>query len=135
MKLEQLQEELANDLVLDQTKLQYEAANNPILYSKWATKRSNIRKEMLKIESKKKVAHKRKLDYYSGRGDEVSMDRYERSEMKVVIMGDQEMIKLETSYEYWGILLEFCTSAMDAVKSRGFAIKNIIELRQYEGGK
>ncbi|AIX12176.1 UvsY-like recombination mediator [Citrobacter phage Moon] len=137
MKLEDLQEELKNDLQLDSTKLQYEAANNPVLYGKWLNKHSSIRKEMLRIEAQKKTSLKRKLDYYTGRGDgdDFSMDRYEKSEMKTVLSADQEVLKLDTSLQYWAILLEFCSGAMDAIKSRGFGIKHVIEMRQFEAGK
>lgn len=137
MKLEDLNEELKSDLVIDSTKLQYESANNPVLYGKWAVKLSAIRKEMLRIEASKKTAIKQKLDYYSGRGDgdEFSMDRYERSEMKTVLSADKEVLRIDTSLQYWGILLEFCRDAMDAIKSRGFAIKHIIDMRKFEAGE
>ncbi|AVR55373.1 recombination, repair and ssDNA binding protein [Enterobacter phage vB_Ent31] len=137
MKLEELQEELKQDLIIDSTKLQYESANNPVLYGKWLTKLSAIRKEMLRIEASKKSALKQKLDYYTGRGDgdEFSMDRYEKSEMKTVLSADKEVLRIDTSLQYWGILLEFCRDAMDAIKSRGFSIKHIIEMRKFEAGE
>ncbi|MGZ7186039.1 recombination mediator protein UvsY, partial [Streptococcus pyogenes] len=82
-------------MIIDSTKLQYEAANNPVLYGKWLTKLSAIRKEMLRIEASKKSALKQKLDYYTGRGDgdEFSMDRYEKSEMKTVLSADKEVLR------------------------------------------
>lgn len=137
MKLEDLQEELKQDLIIDSTKLQYESANNPVLYGKWLTKLSAIRKEMLRIEASKKAALKQKLDYYTGRGDgdEFSMDRYEKSEMKTVLSADKEVLRIDTSLQYWGILLEFCRDAMDAIKSRGFSIKHIIDMRKFEAGE
>ena len=137
MKLENLQEELKSDLVIDSTKLQYEAANNPVLYGKWMTKHSSIRKEMLRIEASKKTSLKKKLDFYTGRGDgdEFSMDRYEKSEMKTVLSADADVLRIDTSLQYWGILLEFCSHAMDAVKSRGFSIKHIIDMRKFEAGE
>jgi hypothetical protein len=62
------------------------------------------------------------------------MDRYEKSEMKTVLSADKEVLRIDTSLQYWGILLEFCRDAMDAVKSRGFSIKHIIEMRKFEAG-
>ncbi|MFP9170158.1 recombination mediator protein UvsY, partial [Enterococcus faecalis] len=99
MRLEDLQEELKKDVFIDSTKLQYEAANNVMLYSKWLNKHSSIKKEMLRIEAQKKVALKARLDYYSGRGDgdEFSMDRYEKSEMKTVLSADKDVLKVDTS--------------------------------------
>lgn len=137
MRLEDLQEELKTDVFIDSTKLQYEAANNVTLYSKWLNKHSSIRKEMLRIEAQKKTALKARLDFYSGRGDgdEFSMDRYEKSEMKTVLSADKDILKVDTSLQYWGILLEFCSGALDAIKSRGFSIKHIQDMRAFEAGK
>ena len=135
MKLSDLQEELSKDVPIDQTKLVYEAANSPVVYSKWAIKFSNAKKEITALEAKKKKLLKAKLDYYSGRGDEISMDRYERSEMKTVLSGDQEILKIDTAIEYWQIILNFIGDAMDTIKSRGFAIKHIIDIRSFEEGR
>ena len=137
MRLEELQDELDNDLIIDQTKLQYEAANNPVLYFKWVRKHSTCRKEMLRLDALKKQNLKARLDYYTGRGEvggEVCMDVYEKSEMKTVLSADKEILGVDTKLQYWGILLEFCSDAMDAIKSRGFSIKHIIDLRQFEAG-
>lgn len=134
MKLETLQDELTEDMKIDHTKLQYEASQVPTLYGKWSRYHSTIRKEMLKVENAKKTALKSTLDYYTGRGEEACMDQYEKSEMKVVIAANADVIRVETSLQYWGILLEFCSKAIEAVKSKGFAIKHVIDLRAFEAG-
>lgn len=134
MKLETLQDELTEDLKIDHTKLQYEASQVPTLYGKWSRYHSTIRKEMLKVENAKKTVIKNTLDYHTGRGDEACMDVYEKSEMKVVIAANKDVLKVETSLQYWGILLEFCSKAIDAVKAKGFAIKHVIDLRAFEAG-
>lgn len=134
MKLEDIQEELDSDLKIDSTKLQYEAANNPALYGKWLRKYSLIKKEMLAIEAKRKTAVKNRLDFYTGRGDEVCMTSYEKSEMKTVICADADVLRVDTTLAYWNILLDFCSKALDAIKSRGFAIKHVIDMRQLENG-
>lgn len=134
MKLEGLQEELKNDLVIDPTRLEYESANNPVLYGKWLNKYSSIKKEMLALENQKKKSLKDRLDYYTGRGDDVCMDSYERSELKTVLSADQDVLRADTKLQYYGILLDFCSNSMDVIKSRGFAIKNSIEMRKFEAG-
>lgn len=134
MTLDELQEELNKDLVLDRTNLLYEAAHNPVIYGKWMTKYSNIKKQILSLNAKRKKAHKERLDHYTGRSDDVCMDRYEKSEMKVVLSADESILTVETKIEYLTIMLEFCSNAMDAIKSRGFAIKNVIDLRKFESG-
>ncbi|ADI96429.1 UvsY [Acinetobacter phage Ac42] len=134
MNLDQLKEQLAKDLEIDFTNLQLMAARNPILYSQWMNRHADIRKIMLQHEASKKRLSKTKLDYYSGRSDDCSFDRYERSEMKTVMGGDDEMVKIETTIEYYQILLEYCSGALDAIRSRGFSIKHIIDLRTFESG-
>lgn len=134
MKLEDIQQELENDLKIDHTKLQYEASNVPALYGKWSKYHSSIRKEILRIENTKKTAIKTALDYYTGRADDICMDQYEKSELKVVIAANDDVLRVETTLQYWGILLEFCSKAIDAVKAKGFAIKHIIDIRAFEAG-
>ncbi|QPI13925.1 recombination, repair and ssDNA binding protein [Serratia phage 4S] len=135
MKLEDLQDQLDSDLKIDATKLQYEAANNPILYSKWLRVYSDVKKSLAALEAKRKTAVKNRLDYYTGRSDgEVCMDSYEKSEMKIVLSADNDVMKVDTLIAYYLNLLDFATKALDVVKSRGFSIKHMIDLRQLESG-
>lgn len=136
MKLEDLQKELYADLKIDLTKLQYEASRNPVLYGKWVKIYSDIKKNIIAYELNKKRALKSRLDHYTGRGDEVCMDMYEKSEMKVVLAADEKVLEVDTSLAYWTLLLDFATRAIDGIKGRGFAIKHTLECRQFEqGGK
>lgn len=135
MKLEDLKIELDKDLYIDQTKMMLESANNPLLYSKWAGRMADTRREILRLDAKRKTVAKDKLDYYTGRSTEVCLDRYERSEMKTVFGADKELLDIDTKISLLGIRLDFISHAMDAIKSRAFSIKYIIELRQFEEGK
>lgn len=134
MKLEELQELLAEDLKIDLTKLQYEASRNPVLYAKWLKIHSDIKKSILISENNKKKTIKAMLDHYTGRGEEVCMTVYDKSELKTVIPADKTVIKTETALQYLMILLDFTTRALDAIKARGFSIKHIIDCRQFENG-
>lgn len=137
-KLEVFQDELDKDLFIDATKLQYEISHNPLLHSKWLRLYSTCKKEIMRIEAQKKVAIKKGLDFYTGRGDpgeEVCMDQYEKSEMKTVLAADSNILKVDTTLQYWALLQDFCGSALDAIKARGFALKHVLEIRQFEAGK
>lgn len=134
-KLQDLQEELATDVAINRTQLEQECYNNPIIYSKWLTKYSSIKKEIISVENQKKAVLKNRLDFYTGRLDnEICMDRYERSEMKTVMSADEAVLALDTKIQYLSLLMEFCSSAIDCIKSRGFTLKNIIDLRKFEAG-
>ncbi|QMV33822.1 UvsY-like recombination mediator [Escherichia phage vB_EcoM_RZ] len=137
-KLEVFQDELDADLKIDGTQLQYETQNNVLLHSKWLRLYTNCKKEIMRLEIQKKTALKKRLDHYTGRGDpgeEVCMDVYEKSELKTVMAADSSVLKIDTSIQYWTLLQDFCSAALDGVKSRSFALKHMLEIRQFEAGK
>ena len=137
-KLESFQDELDKDLKIDGTKLQHEIQCNVLLHSKWLRIYTNCKKEIMRLDIQKKTAMKKRQDFYTGRsepGEEVCMDQYEKSEMKVVMAADSSVLKIDTSIQYWALLQDFCGSALDAVKARGFSLKHILEMRQFEAGK
>lgn len=136
-KLEAFQDELDSDLKIDSTKLQWEVQNNVLLHSKWLRLYSNCKKEIMRLEIQKKTAGKKALDFYTGRGEpgeEVCMDQYERSEMKTVLAADSSLLKIDTSIQYWQLLQDFASSALDAIKARGFNLKTMHEIRKFEAG-
>lgn len=136
-KLEAFQETLDNDLVIDGTKLQFEVQQNVLLHSKWLRRYSNCKKEIMRLEIQKKTASKKRLDFYSGRsepGEEVCMDSYTPTEMKTVMAADSSVLKIDTSIQYWALLQDFCSSALDAIKARGFSLKTMHDIRTFEAG-
>ncbi|EHN3369947.1 recombination mediator protein UvsY [Salmonella enterica] len=50
-------------------------------------------------------------------------------------MADDVVLPLETKIAYYQMVVDFAGRALDIVKSRGFAIKNAIELRSLESGR
>ncbi|HDO7428463.1 TPA: recombination mediator protein UvsY [Escherichia coli] len=55
--------------------------------------------------------------------------------MKVVMAADDEILPIDTKIAYYQMVMDFAGRALDIVKSRGFAIKNAIELRMLESGR
>lgn len=135
MKIEELQDLLDADVKIDSSKLEWEAANNPAVYSRWLRIYSAIKKEIMVFEAGKKVEIKKRLDYYTGRSDdEISMVSYEKSEMKTVLAADSSILKIETKLQYYLNLLDFATRALDVIKSRGFSINTMKDIRKLEAG-
>lgn len=133
--LKKLQEQYSEDIKINQANLQYEATNNPVLYSKWLSTYSNTRHAILTLELKKRKILKERLDFYTGRGDQACMTLYEKSEMKTVIQADEEILKIDAAIELNGIILDYLSKCIDNIKSRGYAIKNLIDIRKYENGE
>ncbi|EFY4861144.1 single-stranded DNA-binding protein [Salmonella enterica] len=135
MKLEDLNEQLTKDLEVDQTKLSLELSKNPLLHARWLRVYNEARREIISLEAKKKKLLKDKIDYYSNRGDEFCPFEYSTSELKIVLNADSELLPVDTKIEYYTLIADFANKALDAVKGRGYAINNMVKLRELESGK
>lgn len=135
MKLQDLKDELDRDLPIKLTDLQYEAANNPVLYGKWLRYLSDLKMIQKKHSNAKTKAVRDKLDFYSGRGDDICLTEYDKTELKIVIPADADVMKADTELAIIDIMIDFCKGALDAIKTRGFSIKHIIEQRMLEAGR
>ncbi|EJM2966354.1 recombination mediator protein UvsY [Salmonella enterica] len=136
MDLNELKDQLDSDVKIDATKLQWEALNNPVVYSKWLRIYSEAKREIVALEAKKKKALKDRLDFYTNRKDDAwNPIEYEKSEMKVVMAADEIIIKLDTKISYYSLIVELAARAMDIIKGRGYAINQAIKIRELESGK
>ncbi|EAX1208508.1 single-stranded DNA-binding protein [Salmonella enterica] len=135
MKLEELNEQLTKDLEVDQTKLSIELSRNPLLHARWLRVYNEARREIISLEAKKKKLLKDKIDYYSNRSDEFCPFEYSTSELKIVLNADSELLPVDTKIEYYSLIADFANKALDAVKGRGYAINNMVKLRELESGK
>lgn len=135
MKLEDFKNELDKDLPINLNDLQYEAANNPILHGKWLRYLSDLKMQHKKASNSRIKAMKDRLDYYTGRGNDICLDQYDKTELRTVIPADDKVLRADTEMEIISIMMEFCKGALDAVKNRGFAIKHVIDQRQLEAGR
>lgn len=135
MKLDELKVQLDTDLPIKLTDLQWEAANNPVLYGKWLRFLADYRMQHKRLSNQKTKALRDRLDYYTGRGDDICIDQYDKTELRTVLPADDKVMRADTEMEVLSIMIEFCKGALDAIKNRGFAIKHVIEQRQLEAGR
>lgn len=134
MKLEELQSELENDLPLKLTALQSEAADNAVLYGKWLRYLSDYKKLIVKYERDLKVASRDSLFYHTGRGDDICLDEFSSTELRIVLPAKDEVLNADAMVKLTDIKIEFCKGALEAIKQRGFNIKAIVESRKHESG-
>ncbi|MGL6228709.1 MAG: recombination mediator protein UvsY [Culicoidibacterales bacterium] len=134
MKLEELQSELEKDLPLKLTALQSEAADNAVLYGKWLRYLSDFKKIMIKNERALKIASRDSLFYHTGRGDDICLDEFSATELRIVIPAKDEVLDADAMVKLTDMKIEFCKGALEAIKQRGFNIKAIVESRKHESG-
>lgn len=131
---DELKVELEADLPIKLTALQSEAANNPVLYGKWARYMSEFSRLKAAAEKKQEEAVAKAFLYYTGKGDDVCLDHFASSELKYIIPAHEDVAKAKKQVDTADALARFCGEACDAIKQRGFAIKNIVDLRKFENG-
>lgn len=136
MKLEDLQNELEQDMQINPLSLQSEAAQIPVLWSKWLRYNSTAKKKLIQLDAKKKALVKDRFLYYTGRSDDqICPIVFEKSEVKTVLNGDALIIECDRLIEYFTIIADFTSKSLDICKNKGYSIKNMIEIRSLESGK
>ena len=133
--LNDLQVELAEDLPIKLTTLQSEAANNPVLYGKWNRYMADIKREFITASNGRKLAMRERLMFYTGRGDDVCMDVYDKTELRVIIPASEPVLKADGLVQLIEAKMEFIKGSMEAIKQRGFAIRASIDIRKLEAGE
>lgn len=132
-QLEQLQQELTDDIKISLIGLQAQIANNPYLYQKWVNYYTNVKMLVKVAENEKSRILKARLDYYTGR-EGICMESYEKSELKIVLAADTDLQKADSKLYVLNLKLDFIREALEAIKQRGFALKNIIDQNKFENG-
>ncbi|EDQ0980179.1 single-stranded DNA-binding protein [Salmonella enterica subsp. enterica serovar Virchow] len=135
MKIEELNEQLAKDLEINPAQLLTESAKTPLLNARWMKVYNDSRKELIALEAKKKKVLKDRIDYYSNRGEEFCPFEYTNTELKAVLNADSELLPLDTKIEYYSLIADFASKALDAIRARGYAINNMVKIRELESGK
>ena len=135
MKIEELNEQLTKDLEINPAQLLVESSKNPIIHARWLKVLNDARREIIALEAKKKKLLKDKIDYYTNRGNEFCPFEYTNSELKIVLNADAELLPIDTKIDYYSLVADFANKALDAIKGRGYAINNMVKLRELESGK
>ena len=135
MTLDDLKDELEKDLPISLTKMQSEAAENAVLYGKWSRYNADLKRELIKLQNGRKTELKKALLYYTGRGDDVCMDVWDKTELRTIIPAHKDVLTANASVELTEAKIDLTRYAQESIKQRGFTIRAIIDLRKLEAGE
>ena len=140
MKIEEIVGKWRADARIDDTELDREALNVPILHAKYlailSAERLKLRALKLKIKEKTRLLG----EYY--RGDlnnpedlaSIGREPWPRAVLKQDLMqyveADDDMIKLTTRLALQQETVDVCEEIIKAINSRGYTIKNAIDWRR-----
>lgn len=136
MTLDDMKTELEADLKINLTSVQAEAAETASIYGKWVRYLADVKRDIIKADNELKRVTSDRFAFYTGRSeDDVCLDHYDKSELKYVLVADKQVMAATTKLDLLNIMYDFCKSALDSVKQKGFSIKAIVDIRMLEAGK
>lgn len=141
MKLEDLHDMIDRDLIVDRSDLGKESLDNVKLYTKYIRlwSEEKMKKESMLLQIEREIKDKR--DYYMGnasaevyKAKPFNLKLKHESSANKYINADDDIIKLKQKILIQEQKVDVIESALDQIKSRGFAIKNAIEYFKFLEG-
>jgi hypothetical protein len=144
MKLNEIQENWADDCRIDETNLGSESARTPKLHAKYLNVLSNIRLQSRKAESSYLKTRRLKYRYYRGEMsrdelDELGWPQWQgvkpiKNEMDEFLSTDDDLITLQDKLEYLKTVQYQLESILKSIGSRTWDIKSSIEWHKFTNG-
>lgn len=141
MTLEELQAQAEKDLKIDDTELDIESLQTPILHAKYLKHFSTYSLMLTKAESEYSKLYKSKWLFYTGKAEpeEYKESNFElkvlRQDVGTFIDADEEIIKQKQKVNYLKIVKDYLENILKQIGNRGFQIKNAIDWKRFtEGG-
>ena len=140
MTLDELKVQVANDLKVNDERLDTESLKNQELYSKYLDIKSNFELLMYKAKGDYKVLYKDKWEYYGGKADAKIYAtkpfdlKVLKTDLSIYIESDEEIIKSEHKIVYLETVIKYIDGVLRSIQSRGWDIKNAISWKQFEAG-
>ena len=140
MTLEALQESVNKDYKLDQTELDRESVNIPLLHNKYLIHFNKFNLLLKKAEYEHKSLLKEKWEYYTGKADpsvykEKPFDiKVLKADVHIYMDSDPDLQKADQKVAYLNQIVKYLEQVLRGVNNRTFLIKNAIEWKKFTSG-
>ena len=140
MTLEELQESVNKDFKLDDTELDRESVNIPLLHNKYLIHFNKFNLLLKKADQEHKSLTKDKWEYYTGKADpsvyqEKPFDiKVLKSDVHIYMDSDPELQKADQKVAYLNQIVKYLEQVLRGVNNRTFLIKNAIEWKKFTSG-
>ena len=140
MTLEELQESVNKDFKLDDTELDRESVNIPLLHNKYLIHFNKFNLLRKKADQDHKTLIREKWEYYTGKADP-SVYQAKPFNLKVLrqdvdkyIKSDSDVNKLEQKVTYIETTVDYLERTLKLISNRTFTIKNAIDWKKFTSG-
>ena len=140
MTLEELQQLVDKDFKLDDTELDTESVNIPLLHNKYLIHYNKFSLLLKKSEYDHKSMIRDKWEYYTGKADpsvyqEKPFDiKVLKADVHIYMDSDPDLQKADQKVAYLNQIVKYLEQVLRSVNNRTFLIKNAIEWKKFTSG-
>jgi len=140
MTLEELQQSVDRDLKIDDTELDTESINIPLLHNKYLQYFNKFSLLLKKSEYDRKVLTRQKWEYYTGKSDasvykEKPFDlKILRTDVHIYMDSDEELQRADQKEAYLKQVVSYLEQVLRSINTRNFIIKNAIDWKKFTSG-
>ena len=140
MTLEELQQSVNKDFKLDDTELDTESVNIPLLHNKYLIHYNKFSLLLKKSEYEHKTMIRDKWEYYTGKADpsvyrEKPFDiKVLKADVHIYMDSDPDLQKADQKVAYLNQVVKYLEQVLRGVNNRTFLIKNAIEWKKFTSG-
>ena len=140
MTLEELQQSVNKDFKLDDTELDTESVNIPLLHNKYLIHYNKFSLLLKKSEYEHKSMIRDKWEYYTGKEDpsvyrEKPFDiKVLKADVHIYMDSDPDLQKADQKVAYLNQIVKYLEQVLRSVNNRTFLIKNAIEWKKFTSG-
>ena len=140
MTLEELQQSVNKDFKLDDTQLDVESVNIPLLHNKYLIHFNKFTLLLKKAEYDHKTMIRDKWEYYTGKADplvykEKPFDlKVLKADVHIYMESDEELQKADQKEAYLRQVVNYLEQVLRSINSRNFVIKNAIDWARFTSG-
>ena len=140
MTLEELQQSVNKDFKLDDTELDTESVNIPLLHNKYLIHFNKFSLLLKKAEYDHKSMIRDKWEYYTGKADpsvyrEKPFDiKVLKADVHIYMDSDPDLQKADQKVAYLDQVIKYLEQVLRGVNNRTFLIKNAIEWKKFTSG-
>ena len=140
MTLEELQQAVNKDFKLDDTELDTESVNIPLLHNKYLIHFNKFSLLLKKAAYAHKSMIRDKWEYYTGKADpsvykEKPFDiKVLKADVHIYMDSDPDLQKADQKVAYLNQIVKYLEQVLRSVNNRTFLIKNAIEWKKFTSG-
>jgi len=141
MNLDELYDEVARDLKIDDTELDLESIRTPQIHNKYLNKFTKESLRFKKLNDDYKILYRVKWEYYTGKAPtEVYAEKpfdfkILKSDIGIYLDSDPELIEIGQKMAYTKQVVDYLERILREINNRNWNIRNTIEWKKFINGE